>query len=84
MTKTHLSCQLSFQQRYQASARHLLRCQLMAHLLGGKVGPAPGGEYGRTKLAVKNSEPLFTGTPTAQDVWMSHGDQVVELPASLK
>jgi len=27
--------------------------QLMAHLLGGKVGPAPGGEYGRTKLAVK-------------------------------
>jgi len=29
--------------------------QLMAHLLGGKVGPAPGGEYGRTKLVVKNS-----------------------------
>ena len=58
--------------------------QLMAHLLGGKVGPAPGGEYGRTKLAVKNSEPLFTGTPTAQDVWMSHGDQVVELPSGFE
>jgi len=58
--------------------------QLMAHLLGGKVGPAPGGEYGRTKLVVKNSEPLFTGTPTAQDVWMSHGDQVVELPSGFE
>jgi len=58
--------------------------QLMAHLLGGRVGPAPGGEYGRTKLVVKNSEPLFTGTPTAQDVWMSHGDQVVELPTGFE
>jgi len=39
----------------------------MAHLLGGTVGPAPGGEYGRTKLVVKKPEPLFTGTPKEQD-----------------
>jgi len=48
------------------------------------VGPAPGGEYGRTKLVVKKPEPLFTGTPKEQDVWMSHGDQVLELPSGFE
>jgi len=58
--------------------------QLMAHLLGGRVGPAPGGEYGRTKLVVRKPEPLFAGTPNEQDVWMSHGDQVLELPTGFE
>jgi GMP synthase (glutamine-hydrolysing) len=58
--------------------------QLMAQALGGKVGQAPEGEYGRTALAVKKADPLFVGTPREQDVWMSHGDQVLELPPSFE
>ncbi|MGH9027669.1 MAG: glutamine-hydrolyzing GMP synthase, partial [Acidimicrobiia bacterium] len=38
------------------------------------------GEYGRTGLAVESGSPLFTGLPVEQQVWMSHGDSIVEAP----
>ncbi|WP_018963877.1 glutamine-hydrolyzing GMP synthase [Coprothermobacter platensis] len=56
--------------------------QLIAQALGGTVGLAEDGEYGRTRLVVNKAEPLFIGTPEQQDVWMSHGDQVLALPSS--
>lgn len=60
--------------------------QLMAHLLGGKVIRAGKREYGLTKMRVKNSNGLFSGIPNGKElnVWMSHWDQVVELPPNFE
>ncbi|MBX3097708.1 MAG: glutamine-hydrolyzing GMP synthase, partial [Fimbriimonadaceae bacterium] len=53
--------------------------QWMAHRLGGKVEKALDREYGRRHL-----ETMVEGTLPASlgndQVWMSHGDQVIELP----
>jgi GMP synthase (glutamine-hydrolysing) len=54
--------------------------QLMAHQLGGKVVRAPQREFGPAELRVLSSGGLFTSQPAAQKVWMSHGDEVVEVP----
>ena len=35
--------------------------QLMAHMLGGKIGTAPTSEYGRTETAVDCKDGLFAG-----------------------
>ena len=55
--------------------------QLMSHLLGGRVQSAAHREFGRAKLDVKDGADLFAGVDAHATVWMSHGDQVVELPA---
>jgi GMP synthase (glutamine-hydrolysing) len=54
--------------------------QFMAHHLGGKVVPADKREYGDAVVDVKQANKLFAGLPSQLDVWMSHGDSVVELP----
>ena len=55
--------------------------QLGAQILGGEVKPAPSREYGRAKLHVTNRrEPFVHGLPEDTTVWMSHGDQIHELP----
>ncbi|GAB4315313.1 MAG: glutamine-hydrolyzing GMP synthase [Promethearchaeota archaeon] len=54
--------------------------QLLAHVLGGKVEPRGHKEYGKTKLHVNVREDLLWGLEDEEVVWMSHGDQVVELP----
>ena len=54
--------------------------QLMCSLLGGRVVPADKREYGRAKLAVEGRGGMFHGIPSDTSVWMSHGDQIVELP----
>jgi len=54
--------------------------QLGAHILGGQVKPAKAREYGRAKLHVTSKDPLVSGLPDDTTVWMSHGDQVHELP----
>jgi GMP synthase (glutamine-hydrolysing) len=56
--------------------------QIGAHLLGGHVKPAKAREYGRAKLTVTGDDPLVRGLPAETTVWMSHGDQVHELPAA--
>ena len=53
--------------------------QIGSKLLGANIAPAASREYGRTKLAVTNSEDLLDGVPLNTTVWMSHGDQVNEL-----
>src|SRR5688572_25980272 len=56
--------------------------QLGAQILGGEVKPAKAREYGRAKLHVTNrSEPFVHGIPEDTSVWMSHGDQIHDLPA---
>jgi GMP synthase (glutamine-hydrolysing) len=55
--------------------------QLGAQILGGQVKPAKAREYGRAKLTVTDEkEALVHGLPKETTVWMSHGDQVHELP----
>lgn len=54
--------------------------QFMAHHLGGKVVPADKREYGDAVVEVIQRNKLFAGLPEQLDVWMSHGDSVVDLP----
>ncbi len=54
--------------------------QLMAHKLGGTVSGSDHREYGRKEIDITKESPLITELPLTQTVWMSHGDQVTELP----
>src|SRR3954447_16487738 len=54
--------------------------QLGAQILGGQVKPARAREFGRAKLHVTGTDPLVRGLPAETTVWMSHGDQIHELP----
>ncbi|HXG37075.1 MAG TPA: glutamine-hydrolyzing GMP synthase, partial [Dehalococcoidia bacterium] len=59
--------------------------QLLAHQLGGKVAPSAQREYGHALLRVSPPvSPLFAGLPGGFPVWMSHGDQVMELPPGFR
>jgi GMP synthase (glutamine-hydrolysing) len=66
--------------------------QFLTHHLGGKVRPADKREYGPARVSIEASieasnlpgqqaeNPLFAGLPPSLDVWMSHGDEALELP----
>ena len=54
--------------------------QLLALALGGVVERGEVGEYGSATLEVLAEDPLFSGTPKVQRVWMSHRDQVASPP----
>ena len=54
--------------------------QLMAHLLGGQVGPCEKAEYGPLDLKISGHTPLFTSVSKDLSVFMSHRDQVHVLP----
>ena len=54
--------------------------QLMAKLLGGTLVSAKRREYGRAKLYVDEPNEIFKGLPEEFVVWMSHGDNIEELP----
>ena len=54
--------------------------QLTARILGGTVRPGDSREYGSARIQVARPEPLFSALGAELDVWMSHGDQVEDLP----
>ncbi len=54
--------------------------QLIPYILGGNVKRLDRREFGKTVLHVENKEDLFQGLNDNEIVWMSHGDQVLELP----
>jgi len=54
--------------------------QLMAHQLAGKVERAKQREYGKAVVDFQAGSPLVKGLEAQQQVWMSHGDMVIELP----
>ena len=58
--------------------------QLISHQLGGKVRAAPNREYGRAVLEVGDGSALFRSIPVSLPVWMSHGDELVELPQGFR
>src|SRR3954470_15323292 len=54
--------------------------QLAVQVLGGEVKPGAAREFGRAKLSVTRDDLLLRGLPESTTVWMSHGDQVHDLP----
>jgi GMP synthase (glutamine-hydrolysing) len=60
--------------------------QLMCHILGGRVVRGDHREYGRALLHVDETEPLFTSWASGgpRQVWMSHGDLVLDLPPGFR
>ncbi len=56
--------------------------QLMCHLLGGRVEPADRHEYGQASVVVAQDVGLLDAFEpgVSFDVWMSHGDRVVNAP----
>lgn len=59
--------------------------QLMTAEFGGKVEAASKKEYGQSFIDIQDPEAgLFAGLPARQQVWMSHGDLVTEVPAGFE
>jgi GMP synthase (glutamine-hydrolysing) len=54
----------------------------IVHQMGGKVRTAPKREYGHAEVQLEDrTTELFAGLPESMHVWMSHGDEALELPA---
>lgn len=59
--------------------------QFIAHYYGGKVENSLHREYGRAILTkIDQEETLFKGIPLNTQVWMSHGDTIIEIPETFK
>ncbi|MGV7761802.1 glutamine amidotransferase-related protein, partial [Mycobacterium kansasii] len=58
--------------------------QMTAHLLGGKVNKGEKGEYGKANLEIVKESSLLKGVTQNSVVWMSHFDEVGELPAGFE
>ena len=54
--------------------------QITAVTLGGKVAHSDVGEYGKAILKREGTSHLLDGTPSEQQVWMSHRDAVSIVP----
>ena len=62
-------------------------CQLMAHLLGGKVSSCVNSEYGKTDTYYDKSSVIFgniAALPEKAVSWMSHTDYVSEVPEGFR
>ena len=54
----------------------------IVHHMGGKVRTAPKREYGHADVILEDrATPLFKDLPESMNVWMSHGDEALELPS---
>jgi GMP synthase (glutamine-hydrolysing) len=58
--------------------------QLVALALGGRVEGAEVGEFGRSRLAVREHGTLLAGLPAEQTCWMSHRDTVFAAPPGFR
>ncbi|MBP6429241.1 MAG: glutamine-hydrolyzing GMP synthase [Bacteroidales bacterium] len=59
--------------------------QYMAHIAGGTILPSEIREYGRANLnSVDKESKLLKGISPGSQVWMSHGDTILDLPTSFK
>ncbi len=57
--------------------------QLLAHFYGGEVGKSNSREYGRANLSfVEDNNPLFKDISNESQVWMSHADTILKVPAN--
>ena len=55
-------------------------CQLMSHVLGGKVESATTSEYGKTETFFNTDSLLFKGLKEESITWMSHTDLITGMP----
>ncbi|CAM4352525.1 glutamine-hydrolyzing GMP synthase [Cytophagaceae bacterium 50C-KIRBA] len=55
--------------------------QLLAHQGGGSVQASQHREYGRAHLHATKDSVLWDEISNSSQVWMSHGDTIMELPA---
>lgn len=61
--------------------------QTMVAQLGGRVETADEREFGRAEMTAGEQSALFDGiweTGESDQVWMSHGDRVIEIPEGFK
>lgn len=65
--------------------------QLTNKMLGGKVSPGKTKEYGKTKLYIDHFEGIFKGLESSMVngqpsivTWMSHWDEVTEIPTDFE
>ena len=59
--------------------------QYLAQSSGGTVGSSDSREYGRARLASFDAtDPLMQGVREHSQVWMSHGDTILQLPADFR
>ncbi len=58
--------------------------QLMMHVLGGRVGPAPVREYGKIEVTVDKSAKLFGDVSEKTICWMSHNDYIEEMASGFR
>ena len=62
--------------------------QALAQQLGGRVQSSNVREFGHARIRVQKPSRLFDGLPSLVsgelDVWMSHGDKVIELPTGFE
>lgn len=54
--------------------------QMTAQLLGGSVKPGKAREFGHANITITDPDPIFSGLSSSINVWMSHGDQVEQMP----
>ena len=54
--------------------------QTLAEQMGGQVISADQKEFGYAELKINNESVLFSDLQKSLNVWMSHGDQVQDLP----
>jgi len=59
--------------------------QYLSQYFGGEVLPSEHREYGRARFHIMDSSsPLFKGIGQDTQVWMSHGDTIVSIPANYR
>jgi GMP synthase (glutamine-hydrolysing) len=59
--------------------------QLMAQENGGEVMPSKIREYGRANLSfINETNELIKGMTSGSQVWMSHGDTILKIPADFE
>ena len=58
--------------------------QLTAKHAGGRVERSEKREYGRAFLQIEKNDVIWQSVPLRSQVWMSHGDSILELPAGFE
>lgn len=58
--------------------------QLTAKSFGGKVERSEKREYGRAQLKLTQKDVLWTDVKAESQVWMSHGDSILQIPVDFE
>lgn len=58
--------------------------QLTAKRFGGRVEKSNKREYGRAQMILKKNDVLLNSVSDKSQVWMSHGDSILELPTGFE